>query len=103
MISIIRMLKTVLYLSTMLWMVLQGYLLLVEEECLKLTVLPFVDQVCRFVLSSMISYVRNNMESIGQVITNLSLYDDFDCFDEYRRLVTDPNMTLNNVDETLKT
>jgi len=74
-----------------------------EEECLKLTVLHFVDQVCRFVLFSMISYVRNNMESIREVITNLSFYDDFDCFDGYRRLVTDPNMTLNNVDETLKT
>ena len=43
------------------------------------------------------------MESIGQVITNLSWYDDFDCFDAYHRLVTDPNMTLNNVDENLKT
>ena len=78
-------------------------MLLVEEECLELTVLHFVDQVCRFVLSSIISYIRNNMESIGRVITKLSLYGDFDCFDSYRRLVTDPNMTLNNVDENLKT
>ena len=84
-------------------MVPQGYLLLVEEECLKLTVLHFVDRVCRFVLSPMISYVRNNMESIGQIITNLFLYDDFDCFDAYRCLVTDPNMKLNNVDENLET
>ena len=89
--------------STMLWMVPRGYLLFAEEKCLKLTVLHFVDQVCRFILSSMISYVRNNLKSIGQVITNLSFHDNFDCFDAYRRLVTDPNMTLNNVDENLKT